>query len=239
MGKNDKWDHNYEPDESKPSMALFWKNIRETASAAEEVKEEAEAKAEAKQARRFARSRLGKWWLPIRRELKKSKVGRRWLMAINIAQLLVLLSALFFVRPALNFVFDTWLFPPDYKLTAAQVQQGYDQTQSSGRSAHNEGVAWRGMTEAEYRSNPDCKQSYNFCVMAIPLHKDCQEIYMEFSTSATSDSNAATIEHLTASVRPKLGASFKPGERVVLGVHAKNAKSQYGGVDHIYCRAVN
>ena len=230
MGKNEEPQDQQKPEDAVARRKLFWEKFWANMSP--------RASLDARE-KLFARTRLGKWWIPIRTELQKTKSGRMKLLAVQIGRIVLAFALLLGVSPVVNWVFDTWVHPADYKLTASEVQQGYDQTQSSGRSASNEGVAWRGFTEAEYKSIPGCRQSYNFCVMAIPLYKDCQEIYMEFSTAEKSDAFSATVENLTAVARPRLGTSFNPGEHVVLGVAAKNPKSNYGGADHIYCRSVN
>mgnify|MGYP000028109348 CR=1 FL=1 len=237
MGKNDKWDHNYEPDESKLSWALFWKSIRETSDATDEMQSEA-AEAEnvrgAKRFRWFAKTPLGKWWLPIRSNMKKTKQGRRWLLTFNILQAVFWIGMLFALRPAINWISDG-IFPTDYQLTSAQKAEGYDQTLSSGRYASDEGVAYRFYNENEYQ-NAECLQSYDWCIYALPLWKDCEEVYMEFSTAEKDELFAGTIENKTTTVKPKFGKYFKLGEPVTLGVTVNDPKSQYGSVDHIYCR---
>ena len=227
-------------EETKVSLGLFFRNLGETASAAREMRDENMAAYEVRKAKRFANSRLGRWWIPIRTEMQKTRRGRGWLAALRVISGILLISLSVGARPGINWIFDHVLYPPDYNLTNAQVAEGYQQTWSgNGRYSSQEEVAYRGFKDSEYASQPDCKMSFDYCVFAIPLYKDCPEIYMEFSTSATADSGAPAIEHLTSAVRPKLGGSFKPGEIVVLGVHAKSSKSQYGGVDHIYCRGLN
>ena len=167
-------------------------------------------------------------------KLQRTKSGRRKLFALRAVILVVGLGLC--LGAAYGAVsLDRWLNPPDYKLTAAQEAEGYDQT-CSGKSCVKDDVYFRFYNDSDYASDADCKESYTWCVYAIPRDNECEQIYMEFSTSEKDGLLASDLENLTAAMNPSSGRWIEPGQRVTLGVVSKNLKSAYGSVDSIYCR---
>ncbi len=234
MGKKDKWDHNYEPeepDESKVSWGLFWKMMRETDEAGEQMAEEAEERSQEK----FKKSWLGKRWNLLVTKLQRTKSGRRKLFALRAVILVVGLGLC--LGAAYGAVsLDRWLNPPDYKLTAAQEAEGYDRTCSGGgKTCSIDNVAYRVFTDAEYESDPACLTNDAWCLYTIPLYTDCTEIVVEASTTETDGWLAPTIETLEEHYKPTDSQFIKPGERVAIGLVAHSDKSQFLVVDAVYC----
>ena len=219
-----------EVDETKVSWRLFFKMMRETSDAADELQAENVKISETK----FAKSRFGKWFNAFTAKLAETKSGRLKLRIIGIGFVVLMLMSTGLIKPVVHW-FDSLLFPPDYTLTAAQQAEGYLQTQSDSRSGGDEHVAYRFYEDAEYKSSIDCDLKYDFCIYAIPLYLECDQIYMRFSTSDTNDWLAKTIEKQNVYLTPPHGKVFKPGGVVTVGVTLKNPKSEYGSVDHIWC----
>ena len=200
------------------------------------------ARLEAEQAlrseKRFAKSRLGKWWIPIRERMKETRSGRIKLRILAGTQILALLALLFFARPLISGAVQLGgdlISPPAYTLTAAQEAEGYDRT-CSGKNCIEDDVYFRFYSDSDYATDADCKDSYTWCVYAIPRDTECEQIYMQFSTSEKDGLLASTLENLTATKNPASGKWIEPGQRVTLGVVSKNEKSTFGLVDTIYCR---
>ena len=59
---------------------------------------------------------------------------------------------------------------------------------------------------------------------------------MEFKTNPSEESSDV-IEEFDIAVQSKNGLPFVLGQRVTLNVESKDERSQYGLVDHIYCRS--
>jgi len=185
----------------------------------------------------FAKTPMGKWWNLKKVELQKTPEGRRTLFAVKLLKsgfYLVLGIAILFGS---TIVMDTVFYPADYNLTAQQEQEGYGRTWAKGyRSGHGEDVYVRFYNDSEYGSDHDCSADWDWCVYAIARNKGCHEIYMEFSTREDAAESSPIIEILTASKFAPNGDEFQLGERVTLGVKRKEPKSEYGRVEHIYCR---
>lgn len=234
MGKKDKWDHNYqpdEPDESKVSWALFFKMMRETDEAGEEVQAEADERTR----QNFNKSWYGKRWNRLVKKLERTKTGRRRLVWLRI---LVAFAGLGLVILTTWFVvsLDRWMFPPDYQLTAAQEAEGYDRTCSgSGKHCSQDNVAYRFFTDAEYENDAACLHNAEWCLYTIPLYTDCTEIVVEAHSTETDAWLAPTVETFEKHYKPEGSQFIKPGERVAIGLVPYKDKSQYLGIDAVYC----
>ena len=177
----------------------------------------------------FHNSSLGKKWAAYKEKLNSTKQGKLVLAGLNVLFFIGLLGLMFWLRTAGGDFFR----PPDYNLTDQQVDEGYSRTWEDGRTGGPEDVYYRFYEEDEY-SLPSCDTNYDWCVFAIPLHKDCYEITMQFETSKTEDSSER-VEDFRVSVQSKNGLPFFIGQRVTLGVEATKDDSIYGGVKNIYC----
>ena len=231
MGKNDKWDHNYEPDESKVSWALFWKMMRETDEAGEEMAEEAEKRTEEK----FKKSWYGKRWTRFANRIKRTKGGSRKLAILQLTLYstgLVILLGLWVALPMLGDLIN----PPAYQLTQQQKDEGYDRTCSGGgKSCTIDDVAYRFLTDSEYKDDASCLMSDNWCLYAIPLKTDCTEIVVEAHTTEKDGLLAPTVETFEEHHKPQNAEFIQPGERVTIGIVAHSDKSQFLAVDAVYC----
>lgn len=193
-------------------------------------KERIEAKLE--KYRFIHNSRLGKKWQAYKAELQTTKSGKRKLQALNLVQGLGWIALLIWFK---IFGYD-FLFPADYNLTEKQQGEGYSRTlTSSYRNSHPEDVYYRFYKDNEM-DLPDCNSTSSWCVFAIPLSKSCTEIAMEFKTNPSEESSDV-IEEFDIAVQSKNGLPFVLGQRVTLNVESKDERSQYGLVDHIYCRS--
>jgi hypothetical protein len=185
----------------------------------------------------FAKTPLGKWWIPKKEELRKTPQGKAVLLVVLLLQIggYILVGALLLF--ASTTAIDTYLFPADYNLTKAQQDEGYTRTWSDGyKSSSPESVYFRYYNETDYSTDQTCKADQDWCIYAIARNKGCYEIYMEFTTRATDGDSSPILENLTASKIAPNGEEYLMGERVTLGVVSIDPKAEYGQVEHIYCR---
>lgn len=231
MGKNDKWDHNYEPDESKVSWALFFKMMRETDEAGEQMAEEAEKRSE----ENFKKSWLGKRWTRFSNKVKRTKGGARKLAILQLtlyATGLAILLALWVAVPMLGDLID----PPAYQLTQQQKDEGYDRTCSGGgKSCTVDDVAFRFLTDAEYENDASCLTNDAWCIYAIPLKTDCTEIVVEAHTKETEGLLSPSIETFEEHHKPQNSQFIQPGERVTIGFVPHKDESQLLAIDAVFC----
>ena len=187
--------------------------------------------------KRFARSRLGKWWIPIREQMMQTRGGRIKLRVITGLQIVALLAVIGLARPLISWTVqsvDDAISPPAYTLTAEEQEEGYGRT-CSGRNCVEDDVYYRFYEENDYMDNTDCRDNYDWCVFAIPRETGCEQIYMIFKTSETDGLLAGDLETLNATAEPERGQWILPGQRVTLGVVSKDLNSEYGQVESIYC----
>ena len=178
------------------------------------------------------KSSLGKKWAAYKEKLKSTKQGKALLAAIYTLGFGALIGGYYWT----TYESSDFFRPPDYVLTEEQVNEGYSRTREDGgiRSPRGlESVYYRFYKEEEY-SLPSCDTEHDWCVFAIPLHKDCEEITMKFETSKT-DVSSEIVEEMEVSVQSKNGLPFYLGQRVTLGITATEDDSIYGGVKSIWC----
>jgi hypothetical protein len=180
----------------------------------------------------FSNSALGQRWSAYKEKLKLTKRGKALLVGINILGLAALIGAYNLIRYESSDFFN----PPDYNLTEEQVNEGYSRTRWDGGPRSSRGqqdIYYRFYKEEEY-TLPSCDREFDWCVFAIPLHVDCEQVTMKFETTKTADSSEI-VEEMEVSVQSKNGLPFFLGQRVTLGVTATKDDSMYGGVKSIWC----
>lgn len=218
------------PDSWFRKAATKWRKLelRQARFEAEEAK---------RSEKRFARSRLGKWWIPIREQMKKTRSGRIKLRVLAGIQIVAVLSLLGLARPIVSWAVqavDDSITPPAYILNSEEQEEGYDRT-CSGRNCVEDDVYYRFYEEGEYMNNIDCRDKYDWCVFAIPREAACEQINMVFKTSETDGLFAGDLETLNAKAEPERGKWILPGQRVTLGVVSRDLNSKYGQVERIFC----
>ncbi|MEN9971072.1 MAG: hypothetical protein RL146_373 [Actinomycetota bacterium] len=174
-------------------------------------------------------SSIGKKWAVYKEKLKSTKQGKLVLRGLNVLLSIGVLVLISWIRA---FGGDL-LRPADYNLTEQQVGEGYSRTWSDTRNGGQDDIYFRFYEDDEY-SLPSCDSQFDWCVFAIPLHKDCSEITMNFETTKTEDSSEV-VEEIRVSVESENGAPFFIGQRATLGVKATKAESMLGEVKSIYC----
>lgn len=178
----------------------------------------------------FRKSSLGQKWEAHKEKLRATKQGRLVLKGLGA---LVPIGGIILIALIRNFGGD-FLRPADYNLTEEQVQEGYSRTWGESRNSGKDDIYFRFYEDDEY-SLPSCDTKFDWCVFAIPLHKNCLEIQMDFQTSET-DSGTPTIEAFRTRVSSENGVPFFLGQRVTLGVESQDPDSLYGEVKSIICR---
>jgi hypothetical protein len=231
MGKNDKWDHNYEPDESKVSWSLFRKMMRETNEATGEMAAENEKRSE----EAFNKSWYGKRWRRFERRMNRTKKGRKQFAILYVSLVLGGLVALFGLRLFLPEIGD-WMIPMAYQLSDAQKAEGYDRTCTGGyKSCTLDNVAFRTLTSAEFDVETECQINDGWCLYAIPLDTECTEIVIKGNMTETEGFLAPSIEDFEKSYKPSGAQFIEPGQRITIGIEPKSAKSQYLSVNEAFC----
>jgi hypothetical protein len=175
---------------------------------------------------------LVKKWTAYKEKLKSTKQGKALLATIYAFGFAVLAGGYYWS----TYESSDFFMPPDYKLTEEQVNEGYSRTREDGgfRSPRGlESVYYRFYKEEEY-GLPSCDQKFDWCVFAIPIHKDCEQVTMKFETTKTNESSEI-VEEMEVSVQSKNGLPFFLGQRVTLGITATKDDSLYGGVKSIWC----
>lgn len=177
----------------------------------------------------FRNLSLGRKWAAFEDKLEVTKQGRLLIVSIYVLALIGLIG----IGSWFRYFSDDFFRPADYKLSEEQVSEGYSRTWGTFPNRGQEDIYYRFYEKDEY-SLPSCDTKFDWCVFAIPLHKDCYEIAMQFKTSKAIDSTEV-VEDLWVTLQSKNGLPFLLGQRVTLGVEATNDDSIYGEIESVWC----
>ena len=183
----------------------------------------------------FRSTKLGQRWTAIESRLKKTRLGKVTLVLIYVIQFGALLAALIFWRPMFDALSDLG-DPAAYKLSEAQIAEGYDRTCSgSGKTCSVDNVYYRFHTEDDQAAGVACAEEYAWCVLAIPREDSCEQMTMVVNTFSNDGPLEPAVETITAIKNAPDGSSFEPGEIVLLGVIPDKENSEYASVKELYC----
>ena len=182
----------------------------------------------------FRSTKLGKRWTAFKTRLKKTRLGSFTLGLIYILQAGALIAILIFWNPLLNALFDL-SDPSAYKLSEAQIAEGYDRTCSGSRGCSLDNVYFRFHTEADQQAGPECREEFAWCVFAIPREDLCEKVTMRVNTFRNDGVLEPAIETITIIKNAPEGATFEPGAVLLLGVIPDKENSEYASVKEIYC----
>jgi hypothetical protein len=206
----------------------------EKARAGEEF-ELANAEEEDSEPTGFRSTKLGKRWTAFETRLKKTRLGSFTLGTFYILQIGALIAFLIFWNPLVNALFDL-SDPSAYKLSEAQIAEGYDRTCSgSGKGCSLDNVYFRFHTEADQQAGTECREEFAWCVLAIPREEPCEKVTMRVNTFRNEGVLEPAIETITVIKNAPEGATFDPGTVLLLGVIPDKENSEYAAVQEIYC----
>lgn len=221
-----------------PTLADFKASFKETADGFEQVAQE-DRKRDEEQLRRwrakFAQMKFGKIVFAAQAKLKKNVFGRAFLVLLKVSALIAVLAIPLSIGPISDFVSDTFVNPPAYRLTNEELAQGYTRTCDGNKTCWQEDVAYRFYTDAEMENDANCSTKYDWCIYAIPLYKDCKRIFVDFNTSESDAAFAEYTDAFQKKFSPSVSKYFKPGERISFGINSKKPDAKFGSVTHIFC----
>lgn len=214
------------------SLLNRWRTFRENGEKLAEQREEAEAKRDRKIWNWFRKTPVGKLWVALRNNLRKSKAGRIVLTAIYLGLAALMFAIVPLARIGLDAYFGAQVGHTD--LTQAQIDQGYVEPCTGSKSCSPSGAGYRILSDSEALANPNCTANAESCISVITLQRECTSvttmIYEYAKESDWFEANTVFLKNY-----PTGSKNFAIGTKLVVPITGLTPTYEAWSIDQVRC----